>query len=453
MIIVLLILIVTYLFLYFSGLPYWLTPSVFYVWNTVVYVLINIWYLLKYRKKNVFCFELLFALSFWICCFFLLVLMEQLDPSILTHSQILYFSDNLLCRSCALCMLGYLSYMVGLIPIGPNSFNNIECKQSPKVNKVLNLVTTMLIILFFMLGGGDFINSYNQSVVIDALEGGRFGKFGTVMIYLIMFINTSSVSNFITTKYEEGENVVHFIKKLDPLFVFNVLIMSIFFLLCGYRSGAMQILLPIFALLSNKSVLKAKHTFVVILCGVVVMSLIGQLRSQTSNINEIASDMTLLEFFRDFGSANAATPSLIEYVDFYGSANFKNAWGAILSIVPLLPTLIFGVCGSDFLMPPSSHIYTYDICQSYFSGMGTNVIGDLYYTGGFFCVLISLFLFGWIIRKVSVSTSKYALLALVCLIGNAFFMPRVEFFFITRICSFPIIIYWLINMIFPVRRF
>ena len=153
----------------------------------------------------------------------------------------------------------------------------------------------------------------------------------------------------------------------------------------------------------------------------------------------------------DFDAANAATPSLIEYVDFYGNAQFKNASSQILAIIPFLQQIVFGVFGDDFLKSSSSSVYTNEICHSYYSGMGTNVIGDLYYTGGFWCVLVLMLLLGWIVRKTSSSTNKYVLLVSLCLIGNAVFMPRVEFFYIARTCGLAVIIYWLVNILFPAR--
>ena len=109
-------------------------------------------------------------------------------------------------------------------------------RQSPMVSKALNYLTLVMIFLFFVLGGANFIYSYDQSVDMDALAGGRFGKFGAVMSYAIILLNISSVSNIITTKYVQGETFLHFIKKLDFIFLLNLLIMSAIFLLGGYRS-------------------------------------------------------------------------------------------------------------------------------------------------------------------------------------------------------------------------
>lgn len=454
MLISLFILFVIYLLIYSLGLPLWLSPSSFYIGTTIIYLVLNVWYLCKYRKNNLFCFELLFAISFWLCCFFLPIVMEQLDPSIQSHSILLNFSDFLLCRAIALCVLGYMSYMIGLIPLKSRIqySQNHPVRQSPMVNKVLNYLTLLTIFLFFVLGGANFIYSYDQSVDMDALAGGRFGRFGAVMLYAITLLNISSVSNIITTKYVQGESVLHFIKKLDFIFLLNLLIMSAIFLLGGYRSGAMQILLPFFAMLSYKRVLKTKHAVFLIILGGVLMALIGQFRGNTSTISDVSSEMTLLSFFRDFISVNAATPSLVEYSDFYGTSHFRNALPQILAVVPFLQSLVFMLFGSDYLRATSSEVFTYDICRSFNSGKGTNIIGDLYYTDGFFCVLIMMFFLGWVIRKTSFSKNKYALLISVCMIGNAVFMPRVEFFYIARTCGFAVIIYWLINKLFSVRR-
>ena len=451
MIVVLVISVMIYLFIYYEGLPHWMTMEIFNIFNTVLYILINVWYLRKYKTNNLFCFELLFALSFWICCFYLHLVKKQLDFINLVFSQMLIFSDDLLCRSIVLCMLGYLFYMLGLIPLKSKKRYSIyrESSPAPTVNKILNCLTTIFIVLFFALGGGNFINSYDRTVMMDE---GRFGSFGFALNYSILLLNITCVSNLIFTNYEKGESVWHFVKKQDLLFIFNQLTMSLFLLLCGYRSGVMQIVLPIFAILSYKNILKKKQIILMILLGVVVMAFVGHLRSRVSTITEISNEISLIEFFRDFNSANSAVPALMEYVDCNGNANFKNAILQILSVIPFLQSLAVDLLGQDFFMESSSRLYTYKISNSY-SGLGTNIIGDLYYTGGFWCVLALMLFLGSIIRKTSKSTSVYGLLIYACLVGNAVFFSRVEFFYIVKSCSLSVIIYWLINKLFPYRSY
>lgn len=373
--------------------------------------------------------------------------MNELNLELKTHSLMLGFGNRLLSKSCALSMLGYLFYMLGIIP-RKNKLRTIklqEFRQSRNVNVVINCLTTCFLISFFILGGYNFIHVYDQTIVASGLNGNRFGSFGSALTYTIIFLNIATVTNILDLKTKQNEKLLAVIKKIDNLYIFNLLIMSIFLLMCGYRSGVLQIVLPLFSMLSYKRILKTKQVFFVLLTGVVLMVGVGLFRSQTSTVEEIKSDMSLLYFFRDFTPANVATPALIEYVDVNGCAYFKNALLQIIAIIPFFQSLFIGFFGNDFRLDSSSKLYTERICYSFDSGMGTSIIGDLYYTGGFLTVLFLMFFLGWIIRKISNSTNKYAFLILSCLVGNAIFMSRVEFFYIARNCGFSVLIYWLIS--------
>ena len=116
-----------------------------------------------------------------------------------------------------------------------------------------------------------------------------------------------------------------------------------------------------------------------------------------------------------------------------------------------MQSVVIGLFGNIF-GSPSSIVFTHEIFNRYDSGMGTNIIGDLYYTGGILCVLILMYFLGWIVKRTSNTKNRYAILLLLCLVGNSVFMPRVEFFYIARTCSFSIIIYWFMNVLFPAYK-
>ena len=61
MLAILLIFIIVYLSFYLGGLPYWLEPSVLFKWNTIIYIVLTVWYLYKFKRKNIICFELFFS--------------------------------------------------------------------------------------------------------------------------------------------------------------------------------------------------------------------------------------------------------------------------------------------------------------------------------------------------------------------------------------------------------
>ena len=448
MILILSVLSVIYLALYFLGIPHNVDSSLFFTINSIIYLIITVWYTYKYKRENIICFELLFSLSYWLACFFVVFVIDEIEFGI-TLTQMEGFSDVLLCRSCSLCMLGYLFYMLGLC-LNRNKetdFQFYTIRQNPSVNTVLNLITTFCIVMFFLLGGYNFINTYDQSVATMDLDGGRFGRFGSALTYSTIFLNISTVSNILSIKRQDSDTLGRFIGRINKLYMLNLLLMSVFLLMCGYRSGAMQIILPFVALLSYRKIISTKVSLLFLVAGVCMLALIGLLRNNTSTMGEVSEEMSLALLFRDFNSANAAVPSLIEYVDLHGPAYFSNAITQILAVIPFVQSIFVGVFGSDMLAISSSNLYTNEISRSYYSGMGTNIIGDLYYTGGLLCVLALMFCLGWIIKRLSLSRNKYMLVVFMTMVGNAVFMPRVEYFYIMRSCAFAALLYWLVDFL------
>lgn len=448
MILVLCILTVIYLALYFLRLPPSFDLSFFYIINSIMYLILTVWYMYKYKKDNLLCFELFFSISFWLACFFAVFVMDSIESPIVMK-QMYGFNNTLLYRSCTLSMLGYLFYMLGLCLKNKkqNDLRFYTIRQNPSINKTLNIVTAFCIVLFFLLGGYNFINTYDQSVSSLGMDSSGFGKFESALTFSIIFLNISTVSNIISLKRDDYNTLRSFIGKINKLFLFNVLIMSVFLLMCGYRSGAMQIVIPFIAILSINKILSTRLSFLIMGLGVCLLVIVGLLRSGNSSISEIGQDMSLALFFRDFTSANSALPSLIEYVDINGAANYRNTISQILAIFPFLQTIFFGAFGNDMLMISSSQLYTQKISHSYYSGLGTNLIGDLYYTGGFLCVLVFMFLLGRIISYISQSRNKYVLVIWMTMLGNAVFMARVEYFYIARKCALGVILYWLITFL------
>lgn len=453
MILVLSILAVIYLALYFTGLPYNVESSLFYTINSILYLILTVWYLYKYKRENIICFELLFSLSYWLACFFVVFIIDEMEFGI-AMTQMVSFSEVLLCRSCFLCMLGYLFYMLGLCvkKKGKYDLKFYTLRPNPSVNSILNFITMSCIVLFFLLGGYNFISTYDQSVASVGLDGGRFGRFGNALVYSTIFLNISTVSNIFSIKMEDSDTLGSFMGKINKLYLCNLLVMSVFLLMCGYRSGTMQILIPFIASLSLRKIISTRLSLLVLVLGVCILILVGMLRGRVSSFGEISDEMSLALMFGDFNAANAAVPSLIEYVDIHGAAYFRNAISQILAIIPFLQSIFTGVFGKDILMITSSDLYTNEISRSLFSGMGTNIIGDLYYTGGFLCVLILMFILGCVIRKLSQSRNKYMLVIWATISGNAVFMSRVEYFYIARSCAFAVILYWFITLLFSQKQ-
>lgn len=110
----------------------------------------------------------------------------------------------------------------------------------------------------------------------------------------------------------------------------------------------------------------------------------------------------------------------------------------ILSIVPFLQSLFIFFCGNDFLVMSSSRFFTKEMTSD--SGLGTAIIGDIYYSFGLCGVCVLMFFLGFICRKLSKGKSFVCIIMYLVFLGNSIFASRVEFFYIVRMVAFSAII-------------
>jgi hypothetical protein len=140
----------------------------------------------------------------------------------------------------------------------------------------------------------------------------------------------------------------------------------------------------------------------------------------------------------------------------------KNVLLPILSVVPFLQSS-FMIFFNFTPVPTSSEVFTTTINGvNYTSGLGTHIIGDLYYTFGLPGVVLLMLILGITIslltNKVLIKgkQSMYSLIALSFLVGNSVYSVRVEYFFILRLISLTLIVFCCIDlltrMLFPVPR-
>lgn len=187
--------------------------------------------------------------------------------------------------------------------------------------------------------------------------------------------------------------------------------------------------------------------FVLILAGYTFMVYIGLTRSGDVG-GDLGKDSLFLTFVYDFVSANGANSFLIDYVDKYGTTGGSNMILQAASIVPFLQSIILLFISKDAFAPNSSKLFTESFMDSSQGGLGTALIGDIYYSFGIVGVVLLMFLIGLVVNKLSrAHNSPYAMSLLIVLAGNALFAPRVEYCYILRSLSFTIIFLYLILLV------
>lgn len=191
----------------------------------------------------------------------------------------------------------------------------------------------------------------------------------------------------------------------------------------------------------------AKHLIKVIaliLAGYIFMVFIGLIRSGDTG-GDLGQDSLFLTFVYDFVSANGANSFLIDYTDKYGITGGSNMILQTLSIIPFFQSIILSFVSKDNFAPNSSKFFTESFMDSTQGGLGTALIGDIYYSFGIVGVIILMFLIGLLVNKLSrAHNSPYAIALLIMFSGNALFAPRVEYCYILRSLSYTIIFLYII---------
>ncbi len=410
-----------------------------YVWFViVVYTVVNISYFLKYKKgRDIFCAELLFSISFFLASFLLFFLFPILDT---WRSRTFVMEADVVFKAYTMSIIGYLMYMLGLI-IGvkePTSYEEAfpHFYFSKGYIRIAVLLCSFFIVLFFVKGGINMLSMYNSYSDLDWES--RFEEFGSLLTYATI---TFIISTFAV--FSLGSFKLFLRKPIVWIYSLNAFILFFVTLFSGYRSGLLQLAIPVIIAYSNNiKKLNVSKVLVILIVGVLLMTATRFTRTGQSFNRESA---TLFTFVSDFTPANASLTFIIDYVDKNGSAKGSNMLYQLFSVVPFMQGLLkkSGLIG--YTASTSSSFYT-----AYFdsnSGLGTGIISDLYYSFGWLGVYVLMFVMGLFVKKITHFRTPYGYLLLLVFAGNAIFASRVEYLYIVRSLSFSVIFFWLLTLV------
>lgn len=421
---------ITYLILWIIG--YNDINDTLYITSVSLFIFINILYFTKIKKGNLINFEFFFALSFLLSNYLFPLIANDIYGTYMGPIFLRY--QSLLSKALILSSLGYYAYMLGLLTYNHKlkrlsvQFTGLY-KIKYSTNDSINYLNIFIIILFFISGGIKMYTMYNG---FDGVQSERLNGFGVFISYGIILCTLSMITNFSVAYHKSKHRYNIFVKKLPNTFIIVTLFYIVSFLISGYRSNAIQIVLPLLYLY-NTTIRKInyKKFSLIILAGVVLLITIGLYR----NGDDVETHLGFVDYVRDFIAANSANQFFIYYVDQNGPTYGSNILNQLLSVIPGLQSAMTLFIDSTKLSIASSSLYTNKFGLTW--GLGTNVIGDLYYTFGLLGVAGLMYLLGYIIRflennfKRNIYYSAWYLL----LIGNSIFAARVEFFYILRSLS------------------
>ena len=416
----------------------------------VLYVIIAIFFLKKYRNVSIFSPELFFFIVFFLETFSYAPLLYNIETANYSLNVLLpKVNDISIIKGQCIALLGFLFYILGAVIVKKN-YSSVSNEKGYSIfifsKNHIHFFTSMLIIISMIWGGYELLNKYTDSTV-GLTDASSFFPFLTI------FIVISSVVEFLAISKKNIISFVYFFKKVNKLFCLNVFFLSVFFLLSGTRSFAFPLILPVL-FLYDRFIKKMKKKYVVLML-ITSFFLMLFIKDTRKNIDEsVDISMDMLSVGEDFISGNVALFYLVDYTDINGNQGGSNAILQMVSFIPFAQSFFVNVLGITNT-PSSSEIFKNNTDTTW--GLGTHVIGDLYYTFGWFGVISCMFILGMLTsilyKKVNIDSPKIGILVVyLLLLGNSLMFSRVEFFFLIRNIGFSLIILWLIKKNFSLRR-
>ncbi|MEG1854775.1 MAG: O-antigen polymerase [Acinetobacter sp.] len=403
----------------------------------ILYFAVSVLYLWIKRRKNLFCPEFILSIIFYIGSY-LVGFAEVFD-----FRSIYVFDSLLVVQALSLVSIGWMFFIIGAL-IAKTKKTEYACISSYSNTVVMRNIFLLLFIIMMVwhlwVDGGLLLNKYKGAV----------GTTSAIHFYVILLSILLSYCEFSRLKQLRVNNFRQFIKQINKIYLFSIgFIAALTFGWFGDRSSALQIIIPVMVLyyLFIKKI-GLPSIFTILVTGLFLSILVKDTRQSSVFSFDVTMDVS--DMVGDFISVNAATPVLIQYTDKNGFANGGNMLDQVLAIIPFAQSIFLDP--NKKLAEKSSIINSVVLLgDDYYSGQGTNVVGDLYYTFGLCGVILGMMLVGWFYSYLFNDVvngnlnNQYNTIILLILFGNIIYFVRVEYTFILRSLSFGLIIYWLVS--------
>lgn len=412
-------------------------------------------YIFLYRKDNLLCFETIFFPLYILSVFFKdLILDTLIGNSIVSSIYYTPFPPAIESKGLILQSIALIAFMLGASRIN----NKVTCKSQTRhfiipynfTMAVWVLSLFILAFICFLYFNGTISSWFHYSSEIKNYTN-EYIVYLTILFLVLTIFEFSNLYNI------NCHTIVQFIKSVNKVYLFDIAIITILLLISGNRNEALLILLP--PVLAYSIFIKKinNNQFIIgLFIGVSLMIFIGVTRHIGVSVQSVQnSDISLFEISRDFGFVDKNTNYLIEYTDKHKPIYFKNAINNLFSSIPFLGGVLVPLLniGSD---TRSTQITTDGMqsIQNIDSGLGTSLIGDLYYTGSFLFVLIYMYLFGWLIAKlysrfiINKKYNMWLLAIFLFLVSNVIYCIRAEWTMPFRYIGFSLVVILICRIFF-----
>ena len=417
--------------------------------TVIMNMFIMIYYLVKYRKYNLICFELFFSLAFFAATYSYFIISDTSTGYTTSLMVSNVTKESTFGLAIIVSSIAYYFFILGCVIANARKSNTNKYNNNYTYNRVIENAVCVLYILVFLIFLSRNLNSYlySKSQVVDVSFSGIRGLIFWVNLLLLLY----SIVVFMNNKVLGVSKFKDFVIS-NKLYSILWLILVFIHLISGHRHHALTIIISnvfLYSLCIKK--IPILRFLIGIAIGVWLFSFIGFMRSGVRTVDEY--ELQVNGVLRDFVPASLATPFFIEYTDNYGYTYGANYFLSFVGVIPFLAGLLKRT-GLYVTAPTSYDFFTEYVTNDDASGLGTSLVGDLYYSWGMIGVFIGFcflgFFVSWLYKKIVVehSSSPYHLIAYIVMMSVCIFLSRADFISFFRTISLLCIIYYFLYIFF-----
>lgn len=403
---------------------------------TLFYLLQNYILFSSKEYKNIASFEFLFFISFFICSFIYPIFYYPIDPYVNIYA-VFPFNQNIITYATSLAGLAYSSYLLGFTTIikkgkANDSFSNLPYISNSAVIAIA--IVSLLSFLGYLLAGG---LSHLQAVYQDSANLDEVGLFS-------YFNNIFNVSTLLLAMFVLRMKS----KNIRNIILAYILISLILVLATGSRTIVIAIL-SILLVSYSKTVksLSKPVIFSALTVGIVLMSFIMQFR-EDGNLSLKDYSTTIagskLDVFMDLIITTRNLYVLVDFTDSNFKSYFITAIEPLLSPIPTLSKYIINFnLPIDIMGGRFPTFLEFGPNSTY--GLGTNIVGEMYFSFGIYGVVIISYILGRVIKySKDRADNKYFYFIYFYFVSIAIFYPRGFYLPNMRNLVWGLIFLWLI---------
>lgn len=430
-----------------------------FAFDIFVFLFITAIYFLKYRRDNILCFELFFLPVFFVGMFFYDIIDITFAGSGVGGALLNAVTDEFYVgKSRIVQMAGFLAFMIGCsiankkcTGIEKESWRNISVNGHGVDYKSINVVLVVLLLFTIYIdyreGMFDTYFAYSEDISSEDKHTG-YASLRSLCFAITIF-------EFSRLSMKRIKGFKSFLLECNKLYLLSVIGISLILLISGNRNEMLLVFLPP-VIAYSLFIKKFKPKF--ILVGVVLGTLLFVVSGLTRHGDSGAiSEAGIYDVTQDYSLVTVDCNFLVKYTDEKTPLYFKEFPLAVLSGIPVLGHRIIEWTGMSY-NAQSTHITTENMASFSETGLGTSLIGDLYYNGKFLFVIVYMLFFGWMISKlhnrfnIEKKYNIYLLVIYLYMVSDGVYYIREQWDFPLKSLLYSSIIIFVLTNIFAEKR-